>query len=129
MMDSKPADHESRIAALEVKVLELEALINIALRLGSAEKPLAALLHRFGVTDAESLAVHSLLDDVLKRVQAGGFYTPSFAGFHRDLVKICPAAKDDRQFVELLLDTLKMDRPAYQQLHGFVTAQRWPDWK
>jgi hypothetical protein len=128
-MKNMADDHETRIAALEAKVQELEALINISLRLSSAEKPLSALLARFGATEAQTLAVHALLDDVLTRVKAGGFYTPSFAGFMSDLVKVCPAAKDDREFVGLLLDTLKADRPSYQQLHAFVTAQGWPDWK
>ena len=123
------ADHEARIAALEAKVEELEALVNIALRLSAAEKPLSALLTRFGATEAETLAVHALLDDVLKRAQAGGFYTPSFTGFFNDLVKVCPCARNDREFVALLLDTLKADRPSYQQLHAFVTAQGWPQWK
>lgn len=121
-------DHEARIAALEAKVHELEALVNISLRLSSAEKPITTLLTRYGATEAEALAVHALLDDVLRRVNAGGFYTPSFAGFHRDLVKVCPAARDDREFVALLLDTLKADRPSYQQLHAFVTANGWPEW-
>jgi hypothetical protein len=128
-MDDRTQDHEERIAALENKVQELEALVNISLRLSAAEKPISALLSRFGATEAETLAVHALLDDVLKRVQAGSFYTPSFAGFFRDLCKICPTARDDRQFVALLLDTLKVDRPSYQQLHVFVTEQGWPDWR
>jgi hypothetical protein len=128
-MNRMADNHETRIAALEAKVQELEALVNISLRLNAAEKPLSALLSRFGATEAEALAVHALLDDVLQRVQAGGFYTPSFAGFLRDLVKVCPAARDDREFVALLLDTLKMERPAYQQLYAFAAAQGWPDWR
>jgi hypothetical protein len=121
-------DHETRIAALEAEVHELRALIDVALRLSAADKPVSALLARFGATEAETLAVHALLDDVVKRVQAGGFYTPSFTGFLSDLVKVCPAARGDREFVVLLLETLKIDRPAYQQLHAFVTAQAWPQW-
>jgi hypothetical protein len=121
-------DHEARIAALEAKVQELEALVDVSLRLSAAEKPLSALLARFGATEAETLAVHALLDDVLKRAQAGGFYTPSFAGFVRQLVEVCPAARDDREFVALLLDTLKLERPAYRQLHAFATAHGWPEW-
>jgi hypothetical protein len=121
-------DHETRIAALEAEIHELRALINVALRLSAADKPVSALLARFGATEAETLAVHALLDDVVKRVQAGGFYTPSFTGFLSDLVKVCPAARGDREFVVLLLETLKIDRPAYQQLHAFVSAQAWPQW-
>jgi hypothetical protein len=121
-------NHEARIAALEAEIHELKALVNIALRLSAAEKPVSALLARFGATEAEILSVHALLDDVAKRIQAGGFYTPSFTGFLSDLVKVCPAARGDREFVVLLLETLKMDRPTYQQLHAFVTSQRWPEW-
>jgi len=121
-------DHESRITALEAKIHELEALVNISLRLSAAEKPLSALLARFGATESETLAVHALLDDVLKRVQAGGFQAPSFTGFLSDLGKVCPAAKGDREFVALLLETLKLDRPCYQQLHTYISAQGWPKW-
>ena len=127
-MNSVNDDHEARIAALEAKVLELETLIDISLRLPAAEKPVTTLLTRFGATEAETIAVHALLDDVLKRAQAGGFYTPSFAGFVSDLVKVCPAARGDREFVALLLETLKVDRPSYQQLHAFVAAEGWPQW-
>jgi hypothetical protein len=28
----------------------------------------------------------------------------------------------------LLLDTLKVERPAYRKLHAFVTVQGWPHW-
>jgi hypothetical protein len=121
-------DHEARIAALEAKVHELEALVNVSLRLSAADKPVSALLARFGATEAETLAVHALLDDIVKRIQAGGFYTPSFTGFLSDLVKVCPAAKSDREFVVLLLEMLKLDRPTYQQLHAYATAQNWPQW-
>ena len=121
-------DHEARIAALEAKVNELEALVNVSLRLSAADKPVSALLTRFGATEAETLAVHSLLDDIVKRIQAGGFYTPSFSGFLGDLVKVCPAAKSDREFVVLLLEMLKLDRPTYQQLHAYATAHNWPQW-
>jgi len=120
-------DHEIRIAALEAKVELLEALMNASLRLSAADKPLSTLLTRFGASEAEILAVHALLDDVAKRVQAGGMYTPSFAGFLSDLVRVCPLAKSDRDFVVVLLDTLKLERPAYQKLHAFATAKGWPD--
>ncbi len=121
-------DHETRIAALEARVELLEALLNASLRLSAAEKPLTTLLARFGVSEAEILAVHALLDDVARRVQTGGFYTPSFTGFFSDLVRVCPVAKHDREFVVLLLDTLKLERPAYRQLHEFAAARGWPEW-
>ena len=119
---------ESRIAALEAKVQELDALVSLALRLLAVEKPVSAVLERYGATEAENLAVHALLDDMVKRTERGGMYTPSFGGFVGDLFDRFPAIRNDRQFVSVLLDTLKLDRPAYQKLHGYVSGQGWPQW-
>jgi hypothetical protein len=122
-------EQHDRIVALESKVQELETLVNLALRLLAVEKPLSALLSRYGASEAEDRAVHALLDDVMKRVEAGGIYTPAFPGFMRDLTRCFPAVKDDREFVVLLFDTLKVERPAYQKLHAYITVEGWPKWQ
>jgi hypothetical protein len=124
-----PDDAEQRIAALESKVQELDTLVNLALRLLAVEKPVSALLERYGATQAEDHAVHALLDDVARRAEQGGRYAPSFAGFQNEIDATFPTVRGDRQFVELLLDTLKLDRPAYQKLHAYATAHGWPGWK
>lgn len=121
-------DSQDRFAALEAKVHELEALVNLALRLLAIDKPLSALLSRYGASEAENRAVHALLDDLIKRVDAGGIYRPAFSGFRNDLVRCFPAIGDDREFVSLLLDTLKVERPAYQKLHAYITVEGWPQW-
>lgn len=120
---------EQRIAVLESKVQELDALVNLALRLLAVEKPVSALLERYGATRAEDLAVHTLLDDLARRAEQGGMYAPSFAGFQNEIDTAFPTVRGDRQFVSLLLDTLKLDRPAYQKLHAYATANGWPRWK
>jgi hypothetical protein len=117
-----------RIAALEAKVLELDTLVNLALRLLAVEKPVSRLLERFGATEAEDLAVHALLDDVSRRAEKGGMYAPSFSGFVNELVERFPVVRGDEQFVALLIDTLKLDRPAYQRLHAYTAAEGWPRW-
>jgi hypothetical protein len=119
---------DDRVAALEAKVQELDALVNLALRLIAVEKPVSTLLERYGATEAEDLAVHALLDDIAKRVSQGGLYTPSFGGFANTLWESFPAIRGNREFVSLLLDTLKLDRPAYQKLHEYITAVGWPQW-
>jgi hypothetical protein len=119
---------DDRIGALEAKVEELDALVNLALRLLSLTKPVSALLERYGATETEDLAVHALLDDLAKRAEQGGMYTPSFGGFTSELFARFPATRGDREFVKLLLDTLRIDRPAYQKLHAFVAAANWPQW-
>ena len=118
--------HDDRIAALEAKVQELDTLVNLALRLIAVEKPVSRLLERYGATGAEDLAVHALLDDVAARAAQGGMYAPSFFGFASELVKRFPAVRGDRQFVSLLLDTLKIDRPVYQKLFAYALAEGWP---
>jgi len=122
-----PEDAEQRIAALEAKVQELDALVNLALKLLAVEKPVSALLERYGATQAEDLAVHALLDDVAKRAERGGMYAPSLRGFQNELDATFPTVRGDPQFVSLLLETLKLDRPAYQKLHAFAVAHRWSE--
>src|SRR5262245_21051247 len=124
------ADTQSdRLTALEAKVQELDALVNLALRLLSLEHPVSTLLERYGATEAEDHAVHALLDDVARRAEQGGMYRPSFGGFINELSDRFPAIRNDRQFVSLLLDTLKLDRLAYQRLHAYTLAEGWPQWR
>ena len=121
-------DLESRVAALEDKLQEVEALANLALRLLAVEKPVAALLQRFGASESESLAVHTLLDGVATRAEQGGMYSPSFSGFASDVFAKFPGVRNNREFVELLLDTMKLDRPTYQRLHAYAVENGWPRW-
>jgi len=122
------ADQDSRLAALEAKVAELEALVTLALRLLAVEKPVSALLERYGATEAEDLAVQALLSDLAGRAERGGMYAPSFGGFINDLFERFPSTRGDREFVSLLLDTLKLDRPAYQKLYAYISREGWPQW-
>jgi len=122
-------DFERRITTLESKIEELETLVNIALRLLAVENPVSALLQRYGATAAEDTAVHALLDDMVVRSERGGMYAPSFSGFENELFERLPKVRGNREFVSLLLDTLKLDRPAYQKLHDYVVQERWPKWR
>jgi len=121
-------DLEARVAALEAKLLEVDAIANLALRLLALEKPLAALLQRFGATAAQEVAVHALLDDIATRIGKGGIYAPSFSGFESDLFRCFPGVRNNREFVVLLLDTLKLDRPSYQTVQIYATEKGWPHW-
>ena len=102
--------------------------MNLALRLLALEKPISAVLERYGATDAEDVAVHALLDDLAKRAEQGGLVAPSFGGFIGQLYARFPSIRENREFVSLLLDTLKVDRPAYQKLHAYLSAHGWPQW-
>ena len=38
------------------------------------------------------------------------------------VAEIFPSLRGDREFLELLLDTLKLERCAYRELHEYMTA-------
>lgn len=121
-------DVQVRLAAVEARLQEVEALANLALRLLAVEKPVSALLQRYGASESQDRAVHGLLDDIAARADQGGIYAPSFSGFTSDLFRLFPTVRHNREFVAMLLDTLKLDRPTYQKLHTYVTDQGWPHW-
>jgi hypothetical protein len=119
---------DARLTAPEGKVQELEAMVTLALRLLSVEKPVSALLDRYGASESEDLAVHALLGDVARRAEQGGMYSPSFGGFEQELFQRFPSIRGNREFVSMLVDTLKMDRPFYRALHSFTMKAHWPRW-
>jgi hypothetical protein len=69
-----------------------------------------------------------MLDDAAKRAEQGGMYAPSFGGFVNQLWERFPGVRSNREFVSLLLDTLKLERPAYQKFHDYIVEAGWPQW-
>src|SRR5262245_20176142 len=118
-LSSNSPEADARLSALESKVQELETLVNLALRLLSVQRPVSALLERYGATESEELAIQRLLDEVAVRAERGGIEAPSFPGFLHELEMKFPGIRGDREFVSLLLDTLRLDRAAYQKLHAY----------
>jgi hypothetical protein len=55
-------------------------------------------------------------------------YAPSFSGFASDLYRCFPLVRNNREFVVLLLETLKIDRPSYQSVQIYASEQGWPHW-
>jgi hypothetical protein len=41
------------------------------------------------------------------------------------VAEILPALRNDRDFRQLLVDTLKVERPAYRELHEYMTSHGW----
>jgi hypothetical protein len=119
---------DARLTALEAKVQELEAMVTLAFRLLSLQKPVSALLASYGAVPSEDVAVHALLDDLAQRAGQGGIQTPSFGGFAEELFQRFAGIRGNREFVSLLLDALKIDRPAYRALHAFTVREGWPRW-
>ena len=123
---SNVSDLRARISELDGRVRELEAVQELILRIVATTKPLDALLDRSGATATQEQAVYKLLDDLVARMNGRPEDRPTFAYFEMKLGSIFPALRSDKDFVTLLIDTLKVERSAYRDLHKYMTANRWP---
>ena len=118
----------ARLAALEAQIEELKSVQELLLRLLSTTRPLAKLLEYYGATDTKEQALYQLLDELVQRCNGPKFREPTFGSFVQRLGEILPDLRGDRQFVQLLIDTLRVERPAYRDLHVFMSNHRWPVW-
>jgi hypothetical protein len=121
-------DALTRVANLEARVEALEAVQELLLRLLSTTRPLAGVLEYYSATETQEQAFYRLLDNLAGRTSGPGKDRPSFAFFEMQVNEIFPALRGDREFVQLLIDTLRVERPAYRTLHQYLVAHHWPTW-
>jgi len=121
-------DALGQIAALEARVEALEAVQELLLRLLSTTRPLAGVLEHYSATKTQEQAFYRLLDSLAGRTAGAIRDRPSFAFFEMQINEIFPHLRGDREFVQLLIDTLKVERPAYRELHQYMVANHWPSW-
>jgi hypothetical protein len=122
------SDLTARVQQLEARVDELVAMQDLLLRLMATTRPLSRMLEQYGATETQEEAVYRLLDRVAERTRGAERDQVSFAYFRRGLGEIFTHHRDDREFVQMLIDTLKVERPAYRELHAYMMAHRWPVW-
>ena len=122
------SDPTARLAAIEAQIEELKSIQELLLRLLSTTRPLAKLLEYYGATDTKEQALYRLLDELVERIRGPKFREPTFGSFVQRLGEIFPDMRGDREFVQLLMDTLRVERPAYRELHGYMAAHHWPVW-
>jgi hypothetical protein len=125
MADSS-ADSATRLADLDARVRELEAVQQLILRLMSTTNPLKRVLEQWGATETQEQQFYKLLDEVVARTIGREQDRPTFAYFQMRLDQIFPALRNDREFTQLVLDTLKLERPVYRTLHAYTAEQHWP---
>ena len=122
-------DLAARVAQLETQMEELRMMHDLVLRLLSTTRPLARVLEQYGATETQEQALYRLLDRLNERIRGRERDQTSFGMFKRGLFEIFGAGRDnDREFVQLIIDTLKIERPAYRELHDYMAARRWPVW-
>jgi hypothetical protein len=118
------------LASLDARLKEVEALQTLILRILSTTKPLDGVLEQYGATETQGRAFYRLLDDLAARAKGQDQDNrPSFGYFELQMNEIFPQLRRNREFVQMILDTLKLDRPAYRELHVYTTAQGWPAWR
>jgi hypothetical protein len=127
-MADNPADADARLADLDARVRELEAVQQLILRIMSTTKPLDRVLERYGATETQEQAFYKLLDELVTRAAGREQDHPTFGYFQMQLENIFPALRADRGFTELVIDTLQLERPAYRTLYAYAAEHRWPAW-
>ena len=122
------ADDTLSLASLDARLREVEAVQQLMLRIMATTKPLDVLLERYGATATQEQAFYKLLDDLVARSKGRDREAPTFGFFTMQIGQIFPALKNDREFIGMVIDTLKLERPIYRELHDYVTANGWPSW-
>ena len=111
---------------LDARLREVEALQELVLRLLATTKPLDRVLEQYGATETQTRAVYTLLDDLASRMDGGEQDRPSYGYFEMQMGELFPALRGNREFLALVIDTLKVERPVYRTLHAFMSAHGWP---
>jgi hypothetical protein len=115
-----------RLAELEAHVAQLEMVQELLLRLMSVTHPLSNVLAQFGANASQEQQMLRLLDDLATRARSlDRDNQPSFDEFQSRVSQIMPALDGDREFLRLLIDTLRVDRAAYRDLHDFMVVHDW----
>ena len=113
---------------LDARLREVEAVQLLMLRLLSTTKPLERVLEQYGATDTQERAFYPLLEDLVVRARGREQDRPTFGYFLMKVEDIFPSLRGDREFVEIVIDTLKVERPAYRELHAYMVANGWRRW-
>ena len=118
----------ARVEQLTARIAELEMIQNLLLRLMSTMRPLGQMLEHFGANETQEQAVYRLLDRVVERAAGPERDRVTFAYFRRSIGEIFPDRHDDREFIQLLIDTLRVERAVYRELHQYMVKHGWPVW-
>jgi hypothetical protein len=122
------SDVTTRLAALETEVEELKAVQALLVRLLSTTRPLSGVLEYYGATESTEQALYRYLDEMVERVRGPQHGHPTFSAFQVRIGGLFPQLRGDREFMQLLIDTLKVERPAYAELYRFMAERHWPVW-
>jgi len=118
---------DERLTELEAHVAQLDMLQQLMLRLLSIMHPLSNVLTQFGATSSQEQELMQYLDQLATRVHSlERTRQPTVEEFQVRMGEILPALRQDIEFLRLVMDTLRVERVAYRELHDYMLAQGWP---
>ena len=118
---------DERLTELEAHVAQLDMLQQLMLRLLSIMHPLSNVLAQYGADSTQEQELLQYLDQLAQRVHSlERTKQPTVEEFQERMAEIVPALRKDVEFLRLVMDTLRVERAAYRELHDYMRAQGWP---
>jgi hypothetical protein len=118
---------DERLTELEAHVAQLDLLQQLMLRLLSIMHPLSNVLAQYGASASQEQELMQYLDQLATRVHSfERTRQPTIEEFQERMGEIVPALRKDIEFLRLVMDTLRVERVAYRELHDYMHAQGWP---
>jgi hypothetical protein len=118
---------DERLTELEAHVAQLDLLQQLMLRLLSIMHPLSNVLAQYGASSSQEQELLQYLDQLATRVHSlERTRQPTVDEFQERMGEILPALRKDIEFLRLVMDTLRVERVAYRELHDYMHAQGWP---
>lgn len=112
-------------SALEARVAHLEMMQELLFRILSMTRPLACVLEHYGATRSQEEVLLKFLDEAVERLRDPSGDGPTRPYFEKKVGEILPSLRGNREFLQLLMDTLRVERPAYRELHEYICAKGW----
>lgn len=117
---------DERLKELEAHVAQMDMIQQLMLRLLSIMHPLSNVLAQYGATATQEAALLQYLDELAGRLHSlERRQQPSLEEFQARLDEILPALRHDLEFLRLVIDTLRVERTAYRELHDYMIEQNW----
>jgi DNA repair exonuclease SbcCD ATPase subunit len=118
---------DERLTELEAHVAQLDLLQQLMLRLLSIMHPLSNVLTQYGASSSQEQELMQYLDELATRVHSlERTRQPTIEEFQERVAEILPALRKDIEFLRLVMDTLRVERVTYRELHDYMNAQGWP---
>ena len=115
-MTQRDDDLQAKVADLDARLREVEALQALTLRILSTTRPLYGVLAQYGASQAQQDALYRLLDILAGRIKGPEREHPTPALLLDAILRDLPAP-EDRAFMDLVVETLRIERPLYRELY------------